>query len=444
MAFPTGAIPLTGFIGTTDSGDVFPTHLDTLQLGGARAVDDNTERDAITLERRKFGMLVYSVGANVCYVLANASMGGADNDLSNNSNWIAFSGGGGPIALPEFNFFVGDASNEATPTGTQLFFEPSFLSGESKLSQLGGRLYQTGRQSVGVSEGEIIVNDLAFRLDSLGDTDGSYISAFRQKVIHIDANSISNSSDTRPSVSALHGYIGNDGEGSIFQGAGVYSTIKKEATDTGSVNNAYGFYAEAILDPSASGRLRNYTVLHADRIDATDSRGVWIDNVNIIENFLSGSLRMGPDSVSGDTFNVLQDGSLAVIGGQAAVGAGVDIKQAQQSRFAQSTTLTETIFTNTSGQARMYSVKMWAINNTAIAAGTGRASLNVDDTAGPIFYDSIANQDMILSSTGTAVYGQAVVRVAAGGDIDLAFTLTSPVGTPNYDIFWQVDFMGAV
>jgi len=94
MAFPTGAIPLTGFVGTTSSGDVFPTHLDTLQLGGARAVDDNTERDAITLERRKFGMLVYSVGANTCYVLANASMGGADNDLSNNSNWIVFLGGG--------------------------------------------------------------------------------------------------------------------------------------------------------------------------------------------------------------------------------------------------------------------------------------------------------------------------------------------------------------
>ncbi len=97
MAYPAGAVQLTGFIGTTDVTDVFPTHLDFLGFGGYRSVVDITERDAITHERRVFGMLVGTQDQNppVVYILANSVMGGVDNNIDNNANWIVFSAGGG-------------------------------------------------------------------------------------------------------------------------------------------------------------------------------------------------------------------------------------------------------------------------------------------------------------------------------------------------------------
>lgn len=105
MSYPTGSIPLSGAIGTTDTSDAFPTHYDHLGYGGMRSVADNVARDAVPLERRTFGMLVFSVAENKLYKLSNVQMGGASNSLSDNSNWVEFSSGSG--------------SGEQGPTGPQ-------------------------------------------------------------------------------------------------------------------------------------------------------------------------------------------------------------------------------------------------------------------------------------------------------------------------------------
>lgn len=95
MSFPPQSIPLTGAIGTTALEDVFPTHYDSLGSGGMRAVAHLTARDAIPVERRVFGMLVFVVGEGRLYVLANSELGGSSNYLDDNSNWrdFAFTGG---------------------------------------------------------------------------------------------------------------------------------------------------------------------------------------------------------------------------------------------------------------------------------------------------------------------------------------------------------------
>jgi hypothetical protein len=90
MAYPTGSIPFTGIVGTTNISDTYPVTTDELNLGGHRAVADNTARDAITTDRRRFGMLVTTQDQNppVTYILCDITMGGTSNTLSDNTNWI--------------------------------------------------------------------------------------------------------------------------------------------------------------------------------------------------------------------------------------------------------------------------------------------------------------------------------------------------------------------
>jgi hypothetical protein len=94
MAYPVGAVQITGTIGTTSILDTYATHQDYLGFGGLRAVVDNTERDAIATARRTFGMVVTTQDGSGSYILANAAMGGTDSVLSNNANWIPYATGG--------------------------------------------------------------------------------------------------------------------------------------------------------------------------------------------------------------------------------------------------------------------------------------------------------------------------------------------------------------
>ena len=105
MAYPNGSIPLTGNIGTTASTDTFPTHIDNLGCGGLMTMTTVVNRNAIPTARRKFGMQVSvtndsTPANNKVYILANLGMGGTDNSVSNNLNWIDYSsyiGGGSPF-----------------------------------------------------------------------------------------------------------------------------------------------------------------------------------------------------------------------------------------------------------------------------------------------------------------------------------------------------------
>jgi hypothetical protein len=94
MAYPIGAVQISGTIGTTSVLDTYATHQDYLGFGGLRAVADTTERDAITSQRRTFGMIVTLQDGGGSYILANIAMGGTDNVLTNNANWIVYAPGG--------------------------------------------------------------------------------------------------------------------------------------------------------------------------------------------------------------------------------------------------------------------------------------------------------------------------------------------------------------
>jgi hypothetical protein len=94
MAYPTGAVQVTGFIGTTSILDTYATHLDFLGFGGLRAVADTTARDLITTQRRTFGMIAVCQDGSGSYILSNVAMGGTDNVVSNNANWLPYSTGG--------------------------------------------------------------------------------------------------------------------------------------------------------------------------------------------------------------------------------------------------------------------------------------------------------------------------------------------------------------
>ena len=79
MSIDLGAVPITGFISPTDNVDTYATHKDIYGKGGYRTVDDLTALDAITVDRRQEGMLVYVLSESAVYQL----IGGIDN-----SNWV--------------------------------------------------------------------------------------------------------------------------------------------------------------------------------------------------------------------------------------------------------------------------------------------------------------------------------------------------------------------
>lgn len=87
MAAIAGSIPVTGFIAPTDTLDVFATHTSIYGQGGHHQVETIVDRDAITTERRQWGMLasVYNDGANTgVYQLV---YGEVDTDIDNDANW---------------------------------------------------------------------------------------------------------------------------------------------------------------------------------------------------------------------------------------------------------------------------------------------------------------------------------------------------------------------
>ncbi len=123
MAYPTGAVQLSSFIGTTGPLDPYATHLDYMGLGGHRAVATIAERDAIIVQRRSFGMLVTvnndpNPANNKTYQLCNVAMGGTNDSLTplntSNLNWREFSTGS------SFNFTGGPKSLYSDPTTNQI------------------------------------------------------------------------------------------------------------------------------------------------------------------------------------------------------------------------------------------------------------------------------------------------------------------------------------
>ena len=78
MAKISGGIPVTGFVSPTDDTDTFATHSEEYGKGGYKSVANSAERQAITFERRKEGMLVKQLDTGIFWAL----QGGIEN-----TNW---------------------------------------------------------------------------------------------------------------------------------------------------------------------------------------------------------------------------------------------------------------------------------------------------------------------------------------------------------------------
>ena len=87
--YPPGSIAITGALGLTDVTDTYATHYDFLGQGGLQTVADLTARNGITTPRRSFGMAVIQQDDGSKWVLANLAMGGVNNTITDNANWIS-------------------------------------------------------------------------------------------------------------------------------------------------------------------------------------------------------------------------------------------------------------------------------------------------------------------------------------------------------------------
>lgn len=65
----SGTTTITAPIAPTSAGDTYASHIAEYGKGGYMAVADNTARDAITTDRRTYGMLVYVIATGIMYTL---------------------------------------------------------------------------------------------------------------------------------------------------------------------------------------------------------------------------------------------------------------------------------------------------------------------------------------------------------------------------------------
>jgi hypothetical protein len=87
-----GGVRVTGFICPTDSTDIYPTHDSIYGKGGWTVALGTVERDAIPVDRREWGMVVYLSSTGDAYRLQDSG----DHNLSNNGNWVLYVGSSGP------------------------------------------------------------------------------------------------------------------------------------------------------------------------------------------------------------------------------------------------------------------------------------------------------------------------------------------------------------
>src|SRR5690348_16370933 len=104
MAGYPGNPVITGTISLSNIADTYATHWDVLGKGGIHSVPDLTARNAITTERRSWGMLcvVYADGTpanNKTYQLCNTALGGTNGTITDNSNWVIYAGSGSAITV---------------------------------------------------------------------------------------------------------------------------------------------------------------------------------------------------------------------------------------------------------------------------------------------------------------------------------------------------------
>jgi len=122
------SVVVTGTLATTSPLDVYATHDSFIGLGGAREAATIAIRNAIPVERRTFGMLVTvnadgSPGNNKTYQLQNVALGGVNNTLSDNANWIDFLAGSAGIGGGGTLNYIPKFTPNGTTVGNSLAFD---------------------------------------------------------------------------------------------------------------------------------------------------------------------------------------------------------------------------------------------------------------------------------------------------------------------------------
>lgn len=139
MAYIPGSIPVTGFIGPTDDSDVYAVTDAIYGIDGYRSLSSTTVRNAITTERRREGMLVYTQNDQNVWQLLPQPWTGADSDwklfissgitalltASTVGQYLPLSGGTG-----------GEYSFTGSTTASTIFIDGNFIQSLDGLSQL--------------------------------------------------------------------------------------------------------------------------------------------------------------------------------------------------------------------------------------------------------------------------------------------------------------------
>ncbi len=232
MAYIPGSIPVTGFIGPTDDSDAYAVTDAIYGIDGYRSLSSTTVRNAITTERRREGMLVYTQSDQNVWQLLPEPWTGADAD------WKLFISSAATSTLTA----VTTASNGLTKTDNNITLGGT-LSGDTFIDN-SGFLFRTDEFSAGtisaqtihVATGKVSINtsnspftlsvqaDNSTSIATFRDFDGEDVFIFGGTIsgsdleINIgDTNNLSNAplyriSQTNDTHSLLFGnvYIGDD------------------------------------------------------------------------------------------------------------------------------------------------------------------------------------------------------------------------------------------
>jgi len=155
------AIKITG---TFSPGGDFPLLVDNDLKGGWRVVDTASDRDAIPVLNRKFGMIVYVKEDGKQYQLIDSGSG----DLSDNSQWVEFSSGGGSYTftngLTENNNEVklGGTLIEDTQLALTTNYYFKFVSDGGNLDRLEINFKDTEKKILGAVQGSSLFESGSF------------------------------------------------------------------------------------------------------------------------------------------------------------------------------------------------------------------------------------------------------------------------------------------
>jgi hypothetical protein len=200
MGYPGNPVT-TGPISVSNISDTYPTHIAELGRGGMRSVDTITNLNLISVERREFGMLV-AVNAdptpanNKVYMLANTVLGGTNDTITDNSNWIEFSSGG----------TTETASNGLTKVGNDIRLGGTSLTGATDIGG-GGFAMQLGTSANRLSSFKSYSNGGAIELETLSGFYDIGRIAINQGQVYMSAGDTNNSHNFEMDSSGFNQYL---------------------------------------------------------------------------------------------------------------------------------------------------------------------------------------------------------------------------------------------